>query len=602
MNETNTTSNNGKDLLDNGEEVDSKENEENLDTDNVDKAALSEDEDVENGEEHSEKDAKEIDIDSNSNNDDHKENLDANNSDENGESENEGDINEDNYDSDGLYDDEILAAMQLSMADMGDNMKDNRGKVKKASVNGNINHNNISEKKDDDDMTVEGEPVEVDYPFDMDCDENPLDEDDEEYINTEEFMDQGDYNGDGIGVDENTSDFLDQVNGGSIAQSSKNSSDYVKQMRAPRGPYKKTRIRYGLDTTIKKSKIKVTTPSKADEVYFKCERCSFPFECLGELKIHMFSDHEDQEKPSYLDLAEVAIVKLNKKWGTSRSSIVAEILADPLVTDMDTPDVAKKKLDRALRSGVQKGRLRTSQSNKKGTKGYWIVGKVKRKELLARYAQNKDAVDYKDIEIISPEKLIEITPKRTQPQPKPPKNVGIEITPLTPRKETPPDPKKFGRGKRVSKPSPRNFGEITLADSSSDEEIAIISEKITPKTKLKLMQQKNNKTNAFFQLKNKNAFLKHKNKVNSTKVGQIRTVKNGVSYVKTTSPQVSTESSKEDAKKPEEEKDFFEDDEDLSCRLCLSTFWYKTEIMEHLKQDHNVDDPEKYLKTKTLAE
>ena len=30
-----------------------------------------------------------------------------------------------------------------------------------------------------------------------------------------------------------------------------------------------------------------------------------------------------------------------------------------------------------------------------------------------------------------------------------------------------------------------------------------------------------------------------------------------------------------------------EDDEDLSCALCMSSFWYKTELDEHMKNAHN---------------
>ena len=38
------------------------------------------------------------------------------------------------------------------------------------------------------------------------------------------------------------------------------------------------------------------------------------------------------------------------------------------------------------------------------------------------------------------------------------------------------------------------------------------------------------------------------------------------------------------------------DDEDdgLTCRLCLASYWYKAEIHEHLKTVHSISDPEKY--------
>merc|ERR1712179_793843 len=49
----------------------------------------------------------------------------------------------------------------------------------------------------------------------------------------------------------------------------------------------------------------------------------------------------------------------------------------------------------------------------------------------------------------------------------------------------------FGRGKRNTKPVSTTYAGVTLVDTdeSSDDEISIISEKITPKTKLKLMHK-----------------------------------------------------------------------------------------------------------------
>lgn len=37
-----------------------------------------------------------------------------------------------------------------------------------------------------------------------------------------------------------------------------------------------------------------------------------------------------------------------------------------------------------------------------------------------------------------------------------------------------------------------------------------------------------------------------------------------------------------------------DEDDGLTCRLCLASYWYKTEIHEHLKTVHNITDPEKY--------
>ena len=152
----------------------------------------------------------------------------------------------------------------------------------------------------------------------------------------------------------------------------------------------------------------------------------------------------------------------------------------------------------------------------------------------------------------------------------------VSITPT--KKDTPPDPKNFGRGKRTSKPSPRNFGEITLESSSSEDEISIIAEKITPKTKLKLMQNQKRLPSSLL------------------KIGNTKNVKrvNANFGKKIISPQVK----KPEPAAPPKEVDPFEDDEDLTCRICLNAFWYKSQITEHLKSVHSVEDPDAFLKAK----
>merc|ERR1719471_2055685 len=39
---------------------------------------------------------------------------------------------------------------------------------------------------------------------------------------------------------------------------------------------------------------------------------------------------------------------------------------------------------------------------------------------------------------------------------------------------------------------------------------------------------------------------------------------------------------------------FDDDDDGLTCRLCLASYWYKKEMHEHLKTVHSIADPEKY--------
>jgi hypothetical protein len=37
-----------------------------------------------------------------------------------------------------------------------------------------------------------------------------------------------------------------------------------------------------------------------------------------------------------------------------------------------------------------------------------------------------------------------------------------------------------------------------------------------------------------------------------------------------------------------------DEDDGLTCRLCMASYWYKREMHEHLKTVHSITDPEKY--------
>lgn len=158
---------------------------------------------------------------------------------------------------------------------------------------------------------------------------------------------------------------------------------------------------------------------------------------------------------------------------------------------------------------------------------------------------------------------------------------GLQITPVTVKAA--PDPKKFGRGKRTTNSA---FGAVTVVDSESDDEIMVVSEKITPKTKMRLK-------------------MKHQRRAGLSLgpplvqgSGGTRGRGRGRGRPQTiTRPTVTTTV----IKKPEPPKvaaDPFEDDDDLTCRVCLSAFWYKTQILEHLEKAHSVKDPESFLKDK----
>ena len=248
----------------------------------------------------------------------------------------EKDLNEkETGDSDEEYDTAILKAMQESLA----KESEEEGKVMdeegKDSDGGAVN--------EEDDFTLDGVPeVAETIGFeDEEVDEaemgesNPLDDIDPYVDETEEGYDPLN----DIGTDENTSGFLDQVNSGSLPVI----VDLPKQVRGPRGPYKKKK-KLSLDDEsdeddgddsefdeytpfddeLEAARPKVTKlANKDNSVFFKCIVCSFPFDTLGQMKVHKFSDHEDEERPSFLDLAEAAImVKKNRKSGVSKNLIL----------------------------------------------------------------------------------------------------------------------------------------------------------------------------------------------------------------------------------------------------------------------------------------
>ena len=121
----------------------------------------------------------------------------------------------------------------------------------------------------------------------------------------------------GIAVDEDTNGFLDKVNSGFMTQiHSFPEHEALRSTRGPRGPYKKTRERFtdaDFDPLSGPSRPRVR-PSRA-KGQLSCHICHFPFDVIGELKLHKYTDHENQPKPSYLDLTEVAIGKLSTKNG-----------------------------------------------------------------------------------------------------------------------------------------------------------------------------------------------------------------------------------------------------------------------------------------------
>ena len=59
-----------------------------------------------------------------------------------------------------------------------------------------------------------------------------------------------------------------------------------------------------------------------DGVLFGCSHCTFHSDILGELKIHSHSNHEDCAAPTYLDMAEAAVAKLDDSAGVEEMTVL----------------------------------------------------------------------------------------------------------------------------------------------------------------------------------------------------------------------------------------------------------------------------------------
>ena len=55
---------------------------------------------------------------------------------------------------------------------------------------------------------------------------------------------------------------------------------------------------------------------------------------------------------------------------------------------------------------------------------------------------------------------------------------------------------------------------------------------------------------------------------------------------------------KSPVKKPSRPDDD-DDDVNLTCPVCLSSFWYPNQTHEHMKNVHNIENPGKYIKEKS---
>merc|ERR1712179_903132 len=145
----------------------------------------------------------------------------------------------------------------------------------------------------------------------------------------------------------------------------------------------------------------------------------------------------------------------------------------------------------------------------------------------------------------------------------------------------------------VTKPRPAKSQKPAPVDD--DDDIEIVSEKISQKTKLKILHKKR------MQSMKPKAVIK----VNSPQGKQMlktisKTGKVPHNMSSSASPSSSKTFSKTSSKSPVSESsiDKEDDDDGLSCPTCFSAFWYPSQTYEHMTSVHNIENPEKYMQEK----
>ena len=132
------------------------------------------------------------------------------------------------------------------------------------------------------------------------------------------------------------------------------------------------------------------------------------------------------------------------------------------------------------------------------------------------------------------------------------------------------------------------FPEVRLIDTdeSSGDEIMVVSEKITPKTKMRLQMRQQKRQMASQAARGGRGRGNFRGRPRGSRGrGAGRPPNNTPRKVEAAVAKVDTPS-------------FDDDDDDLTCRVCLSSFWYRTQLIEHLEKTHSVKDPEAFLNEK----
>jgi len=321
-------------------------------------------------------------------------------------------------------------------------------------------------------------------------------------------------------------------------------------------------------TQPKKAAIAAVGPSTV----FKCPLCNLTFETIGQLNVHKHSAH-GEDKPSVLDMSEAVIARLQEKAGAPKDKILKEILSD-FANVVEDPTKVTNQLGIALVEGIEFGRLRQGTSGKKNWNNYWLQENAKkRKTMMDKWL--KDPASVGDASTSGGEvtvNIIENSGEFVAIKEKLEK-YNIQVTTSVKKPDTPKQPPSKGAKKRFD----------------DDDDIEIVSEKITQKTKMKIAQKK------------KLAKMKPKAviKVNSAQGKQmLKTIAKTGKVPKNLSSSSTSSTTSIFSSSSGFGDDDEEEDDNLNCPTCFSAFWYPSQTFEHMKSVHNIENPEKYMKEK----
>jgi len=149
---------------------------------------------------------------------------------------------------------------------------------------------------------------------------------------------------------------------------------------------------------VSKSVSVVATPGSSHTIaMFECGNCTFRSNTLGELKMHKHENHESCEAPSYLDMAEAALTRIDGGSGVEEILILKEVLFEHFDAITEEKAEAARLLKQALRAGVRLGRLQVlrRKRGKETFNVFKIVSKDKMMLVLERWKNNKEAVEFK---------------------------------------------------------------------------------------------------------------------------------------------------------------------------------------------------------------